>query len=206
MRQLTYIIQPQDAGKTIQQYLRGRQGYSYRLLVKLKQYPDGILQNGVHARTIDRLQAGDELAICVRDLAEPVEPSALTVPVLYEDTDVVVFDKPANMPCHQAKNHMQDTLANVFAARYGQQAATFRVLNRLDKDTTGAVLVCKNRWAAAQLTGKVEKSYVAIVCGQMEQDSGVVEQPIARLSTEPPSGWCAATASMPAPSIKLSQK
>ena len=76
------------------------------------------------------------------------------VQIVYEDHDLIVFNKPADMPCHQSCGHAADTLANVFAAHCDKLGMDlmYRPLNRLDRDTSGAVLVAKNRFAAATVT------------------------------------------------------
>mgnify|MGYP001949186470 CR=1 FL=1 len=84
------------------------------------------------------------------------------------------------MACHQVKQQQQGTLANVFAAHCAKQriSATCRILNRLDKDTTGAVLIAKNAFAAAALTGHVDKLDLAVAAGRLEPPDGFIDAPI----------------------------
>lgn len=100
----------------------------------------------------------------------------LAVPVIYEDDDAILFDKPAGMPCHVSKGHPDDTLANFYAAHC--PGSKFRVLGRLDKDTSGLVLATKNARAAQFLTdSRIFKEYAAILCGVPDK-SGCIDAPI----------------------------
>ena len=175
MRRIDYPVPPEYEGRKLLHFLRGGAGCSYGLVRSLKTKEDGILLNGVRARTIDRLKAGDVVSITLRDGPWAAAKSELEVPVLYEDDDLVVFQKPAGMACHMAKALQQDTLANVFARRYGIPC---RAVGRLDKDTSGAVVVAKNAYAAAALAGRVRKSYLALCAGRLEPPAGAVDAPI----------------------------
>ena len=99
--------------------------------------------NGEHIRTIDRIHAGDTLSVTMEDTPPDYLESEIRVPVLYEDEDVMVYNKPVDMPCHQAKTHQQDTLANVFARDCRERGLTlsYRCINRLDRNTSGAVVL-----------------------------------------------------------------
>ena len=178
MRTITYSITPAHAGMSVERYLKQQHGYSTRTLVKLKHYPQGLQLNGRHVRTIDLLQAGDTLAVTFLDSQEHgVEHfirSNRRVEIPYEDDDLLVFNKPADMPCHQSCGHAADTLANVFAAHCDHLGLDlmYRPLNRLDRDTSGAVLVAKNRFAAAKVTNNFHKTYQAILLGCPPQPQG----------------------------------
>ncbi len=185
MREIHYEITAQDAGLTIEPFLKKRHGYSTRTIVKLKHYPEGIRLNGVHARTIDLLKEGDVLTITFLDQDSNLDHyirSNAQVEICYEDADVMVYNKPPFMPCHQSCGHAADTLANVFAAHCDRlgQTLMYRPLNRLDRDTTGAVLIAKTRFAAASITGGFDKVYRALVCGVPKLREGRIDLPIRR--------------------------
>lgn len=185
MREIHYHITAQEAGLAIEPFLKKKHGYSSRTIVKLKHYPEGIRLNGVHARTIDLLSEGDDLCITFLDNDNNLDNyirSNAYVEICYEDDDVLIYNKPPFMPCHQSCGHAADTLANVFAShcdRLGQMLM-YRPLNRLDRDTTGAVLIAKTRFAAASITGGFHKVYRAIVCGVPEPKEGRIDLPIRR--------------------------
>ena len=186
MRTIDYPISADHDGQTVERYLKQQHGYSTRTIVKLKHYPQGMQINGAHARTIDLLHAGDTLSVTFIDSEEHgVEHfirSNRRVEIPYEDDDLLVFNKPADMPCHQSCGHAADTLANVFAAHCDQLGLDlmYRPLNRLDRDTSGAVLVAKNRFAAAKVTNNFHKTYQAILCGCPPERQGRVDTPIRR--------------------------
>ena len=186
MRTITYSITPAHAGMSVERYLKQQHGYSTRTLVKLKHYPQGLQLNGRHVRTVDLLQTGDTLAVTFLDSQEHgVEHfirSNRRVEIPYEDDDLLVFNKPADMPCHQSCGHAADTLANVFAAHCDHLGLDlmYRPLNRLDRDTSGAVLVAKNRFAAAKVTNNFHKTYQSILLGCPPQPQGRVDAPIRR--------------------------
>ncbi len=183
MRVLTFEIQPQYEGIKIEHYLRRERGISRKVIVGLKKLPhdQGILLNGQHARTIDLLKSGDvlELRIPAPPPAKGV-PSQIEVPLLYEDEDVLVFDKPYNMACHPAGGHFRDTLSHVYAAYCSVQGGggCFRPLNRLDKDTTGAVVVARNQLSAGVLWKCVQKEYIALVQGDLPKQGDIIDLPI----------------------------
>ena len=185
MREIHYEITEQDAGLAIEPFLKKRHGYSSRTIVKLKHYEEGIRLNGVHARTIDLLKEGDDLCITFLDNDNKLDNyirSNVAVEISYEDEDILVYNKPPFMPCHQSCGHAADTLANVFASHCDKlgQMLMYRPLNRLDRDTTGAVVIAKTRFAAASITGGFHKVYRAIVCGVPEPREGRIDLPIRR--------------------------
>lgn len=193
LRILKYEISSKWAGSTIESFLRGEHGISSRILTQLKKSPTGIMRNGVHARTVDRLCLGDILRLELPEEEAPVlVPSDIPVEVVYEDEDILIFDKPAGMPCHPAKRYQQDTLANVFAAhaRKNGEAVVFRPVNRLDRNTTGLVIAAKNPYAASVLGeqvrhhGEMTKEYLAIAQGIFPPAlrQGRIEAPIRRLN------------------------
>lgn len=111
------------------------------------------------------------------DDAESAEPNPeLNAPVIYEDEDVAVFDKPPHMPVHPSIRHRGDTLANLFAALY--PGLPFRPINRLDRNTSGLCVCAKNQYAASALSGSLSKVYFAVTCGTPPGDT--VDAPIGR--------------------------
>lgn len=161
-RQTEFKVPAEWDGKTCGDFLR-YSGVSRRLAAKLKRIPDGITLNGNHVRTVDIIRAGD--VVSIKNIDESLlEPNGLlTVPIVYEDEGVIVFDKPAGMPVHPSHKHREDTLGNCFAAMF--PALTFRPINRLDKDTSGLCAAAKSAYAANVLTGNISKVYSAVTEG-----------------------------------------
>ena len=184
MRTIFYTVPPEYDGVRLEQYLRSAHGYSGRLLIRLKKSPDYLHLNGRHARTVDTVYAGDQVRILLEDTPRTPPNPALTVPIVYEDEDVIIFDKPAGMPVHPSRNHAMDTLGNFFAAycaRTGQDLI-FRPVTRLDADTTGLCAAAKNMLSASRLAGKVNKEYLALVGNGSTPlpDAGTIDVPIGR--------------------------
>ena len=169
------IITSAEEGLTLGEVLK-RRGFSRRLTVKLKHTEGGITRQGVLLRTVDRVACGDRVRLCCPEAGLPAQTAEISVPVLYEDGAVAVFDKPPDMPVHPSLKHHGDTLGNCFAAMY--PGLTFRPVNRLDKDTSGCVLTAKSQFAAAALQGRFEKEYLALCCGHPK--GGIINAPIAR--------------------------
>lgn len=182
MRTIRYRIGDEDGGRTVEQFLRGKQGFSGRVLTGLKKHPLGLLLNGEHIRTIDPLSPGDLLEVNLPEESKGMPLCHIPVPILYEDEDVIVYNKPAGMPCHQSGGHIYGTLSSVYAAHCAEtgSSAPFRALNRLDMDTTGAVVAAKNQFAAGKLWKAVRKRYFALVEGRMACSAGLIDLPIER--------------------------
>lgn len=119
---------------------------------------------------------------------EGIVPAPLPLDILYEDEDILVLNKPADMPVHPSIGNYTNTLANA-AAFYFQQKnelCPFRCINRLDRDTSGALILAKNALSAAILSAQmrnreIRRTYLAVVCG-VTPPSGTVSAPIGRVS------------------------
>jgi 23S rRNA pseudouridine1911/1915/1917 synthase len=156
-------VQPHEDGQEVKQILRSR-GVSVRLINQLKRTPNGMIINDEKVvRTVDICAAGDTISLSIPADEKPLPALAYDLDILYEDSDIVVVNKPPTLPIHPTRLHQGNTLANAIAARYG---VTFRVAGRLDKGTSGIVVVCLHTFAAAKLNGKVKKTYTALVHGE----------------------------------------
>jgi len=177
-RELDFLLPDSAANKRAADFLRREHGFSYSSIVRMRHEPTSLLLNGEPIRTIDRLRPGAVLTVRIFDSAGFEEPRPdLSVPVIYEDDDIIVFDKPSGMACHTAKGHPNDTLANFYASRC--PGTKFRVLGRLDMYTSGLVLAAKNARAAQALTDSaILKEYVAVLCGCPSSPDGTIDAPI----------------------------
>lgn len=180
MAQITFTVAQEIDGISVNNFLRAKCGVSYRLIKRLKRVPMGITANGQHIRTVDPLRGGDVVALNIPDDEKPTVPNEIPIDIIYEDEHIAVINKPSGMPVHPARDHVTDTLANAFSAHLiaqGEPNSAFRVINRLDRDTTGLVLTCKNSHAASQLHGHTDKVYYAI-CQGILTGSGTIDAPI----------------------------
>lgn len=168
--QAEFTVEESFDGRTCGEFLKIR-GVSRRLIARLKRADGGITRNGVLIKTSDAVFAGDRISLKNIDRSRLEPNPALIVPVIYEDEDVIVYDKPAGMPVHPSIKHQGDTLGNCFAAMLPE--LTFRPVNRLDKDTSGLCAVAKSAYAANYLGGRISKVYIAVTEGMpIPRDTG----------------------------------
>ncbi len=170
---MLFTVEPRDEGRLLRAFLRER-GISAALLAKLKQRAGGICQNGTPVTVRAVLHAGDRIELAVEDAAPPlhVVPRDLPVQILCKTPDFAVLNKQAGMPTHPSHGHFEDTLANALVFHFSTPGAPFcpRFVNRLDRNTTGAVLVAMHALAASALSrsmaaGEIQKEYLALVHG-----------------------------------------
>ena len=175
MREVAIIVPQEFDGAQAQDFLKNL-GFSRRAMIRLKQ-TGGLTRGGEVLRTVDEIRAGEELRVQLSEESGAVPPNPeLFAAIAYEDEDVVVFDKPPYMPVHPSIRHHDDTLANLFAARYPGLA--FRPVNRLDRNTSGLCVCAKNRFAASALADSLQKAYFAITDGT--PPGNTVNAPIGR--------------------------
>lgn len=176
MREISYTVPAEFDGVQAQVFLKSR-GISRRVLTALK-HSGGLTRGGGTLRTVDAVHAGDVITLRLDGGETSVAANPeLSADIVYEDEDVVVFNKPPFMPVHPSQRHHDDTLANLFAARY--PGLPFRPINRLDRNTSGLCVCAKNQFAAAALSGSISKVYYAITDGTPPGDT--VDAPIGRL-------------------------
>ncbi|NLG92111.1 MAG: RluA family pseudouridine synthase [Clostridiales bacterium] len=180
MRELSFTVPIEYDGISVKSFLRGYCGISARLMVRLKREPMGITKNGLNVIVTQTVSAGDVVRIRMPDDSKQPEPEDRPLSVVYEDEDLLIIDKPANMPMYPAPGHDRDSLANAVAAYHlrRNERLAFRPVYRLDKDTTGLVVLAKNPYCAARLAGNIEKEYMAICEGEFS-GSGTIDEPIA---------------------------
>nr|MBQ8253755.1 RluA family pseudouridine synthase [Lachnospiraceae bacterium] len=187
-RTLCYKISQSDCGLTILQFLKNK-GYSSSNVVALKKIKKSILVNGNWEHVNYRLAEGDSLTIRYEEppSGDHIVPVYYPLHIVYEDEDLIIINKPHDMPIHPSMNHYTGTLANALMHYYREkgESFTFRCINRLDKDTTGLVLLAKHGISAGMLSlqmqqRQIKRTYLAIVEGSFDTVSGTIDAPIAR--------------------------
>ena len=187
-RILEYRISATDAGKTIKDFLKEK-GYSRQNVVELKKMSESILLDGKWEYVTWRLKEGNLLQIHIREMesSKKIVPVNLPFPILYEDDDILVIDKPADMPTHPSLNNYENTLANAAAFYFSnkEESFCFRCINRLDRDTTGLTILAKHMVSCSMLQEdmlhrRIKREYLAIVDGMVEADEGTINAPIGR--------------------------
>ena len=187
-RIFSYTITAQDSDQRIYDFLC-HHGYSRHIRTWLKQHPGSVRLNDKEALFYFPLKTGDLLEITLEEEqpSENIIPVCLPLHIIYEDEDLMVIDKPADMPVHPSIGNYENTLANGIAWYFAEKGEDFvyRCINRLDRDTTGALILAKNPLSAAILSVQMKKrqilrTYLALVDGLLP-DSGTINAPIARM-------------------------
>lgn len=149
----------------------------------------GLTIGGEPVYSNRRLHEGDtlEVRLVEQDNSETIVPTAMDLNIVYEDEDLLVVNKPAGLPIHPSQGHHENTLANGMAYYFRQKGEPFvyRVINRLDRDTTGLLIVARHVLSCAILSEMVKnrqihREYLAVVSG-MTDDCGSIDAPIARV-------------------------
>jgi len=186
-RTLEYRITQEQAGLSVKDFLRSK-GYSRHLLIQIKYSDKCILLNDSSVRLNTILQVGDIIWVDLPEeiSSEHIPPADLPLSIVYEDEDLMVLNKPYDMPIHPSIGNYENTLANALAWYFQKKGESFvfRCINRLDRDTSGLLIVAKNALSGAVLSDQmkqrnIHRTYLAVVKG-IPQNSGVIRAPIAR--------------------------
>ena len=186
-RILTYPITESDSDQRIYDFLC-HHGYSRHIRTWLKQHPGSVRLNGEEALFYFPLKNGDLLEISLEEEhpSENIVPVDLPIHIIYEDEDLMVIDKTADMPVHPSIGNYENTLANAAAWYFHRQNIpfVFRCINRLDRDTTGLLILAKHMLSGAILSDQMKKraihrTYLAITEGKTDP-AGTIDSPIGR--------------------------
>lgn len=155
-----------------------------------------VSRNGKPGKKNDKLNIGDEISLVIPE-AKPVDivPKNIPLEIVYEDEDVLVINKPKGLVVHPAAGHQEDTLVNGLLYSRADTLSGINgelrpgIVHRIDKDTSGLLAVAKNDLAHTVLASQLKdhsmaRTYDAIVCGTMKEDSGTVDAPIGRHPTD----------------------
>lgn len=182
-KQITVTIDTSMQGRTILHILEKRLGFSKGLIKKLKTDEEAVLLNGEKAKLLEKVNIGDEITVTIGHKKSDIIPIDIPLEILYEDEDIIAVNKPRSMPTHPSRDHSIDTLANGIV--HYLKNTTFHAITRLDRDTSGVVLIAKNAFAAQRLsddmkTGLIHKEYTAVLQGVPEPREGTISAPIKR--------------------------
>lgn len=181
---MTFVARKEDDGLTVLQVMRRVIGLSQGMIRRIKYLDDGILLNSERVTVRRIVREGDTLVLNTSDdgLDSGIEGFDLPIDIVYEDEDIVVPDKPPHMPTHPSHNHHNDTVANALAYRYRccEEQFVFRPVNRLDRNTSGLLIIARNRISAARLHksmlgGEIRKKYIAVLEGTLDLDVGEID-------------------------------
>ena len=155
-----------------------------------------VLLSGKPGKKNDRLLSGQEISVTIPEPKETdILPREMKLDIVYEDDDLLVINKPKGLVVHPAAGHQDDTLVNGLMFALGDQLSGINgelrpgIVHRIDKDTSGLLAVAKNDFAHVILASQLKdhtmaRTYEAVVCGNLKEDSGTVDAPIARHPTD----------------------
>ena len=187
-RELHFSVGKEWENRTLLEFLKAK-GFSRQNITDIKKTSNGLLVDGRWEYVNYKLKEQEEVTVVImeEESSEKIVPVDLPFPVVYEDEDIVVVNKPADMPIHPSLNNYENTLGNAAAYYYAKQnkAFIFRCINRLDRDTTGLTILAKHMVSAGILQSqmverKIKREYLAIVDGRIEEDTGTIDAPIGR--------------------------
>ena len=191
-----YLIVENDGGERIDRYLaENLEDRSRSYLQKL--IKDGKVKvNGKPVKANYRLVFDDRVEVFMPEIKEPdIVPENIPLDILYEDKDVIVVNKPKQMVVHPAPGHYSGTLVNGLMYHCGSELSGINgimrpgIVHRIDMDTTGSLVICKNDVAHQSLSEQlkehsINRIYIALVHGNIKVDEGTVNAPIGRHPTD----------------------
>lgn len=180
-----YTLQPSDHGRKYQEILSRKFHFSRGLLQELKQ-GENVWVDGVFTYLTARGAAGQTIAIQLGlEEAATIAGERLPLNILFEDDYLIAVDKPPGQVVHPTPRYPSGTIGNAVVGYWEQkgEARTFRPIHRLDRNTSGVILIAKNRFAHQQLAwqlerGTIVKKYLGFVGGQFAQNAGLMDGPI----------------------------
>ncbi len=186
LRELIFTVGKDENGMLLREFL-DKKGLSKTLVKKAK--GKGLFVSGELVTVRRVLSMGEEVKVSVLEVgSEGISPVCIPLTVVYEDEFILVVDKPRNMPTHPSRGNSLPTLANAVMALMGE-GFVFRAISRLDRDTSGLVLIAKDSVSANTLSAsmrkrKIIKKYLALAQGTFENHHGFINAPIKRESED----------------------
>ena len=183
-----YQITENEQGTTVLDFLR-KKGFSRHILSSMKADKEALTRNGQRIGGREQLLTGDHFRVRLLETVDSdgIVPVSMPLSILYEDEDILVINKPADMPVHPSIGNYTNTLANGVAAYLDakDEHSPFRCINRLDRDTSGALILAKNAFSAAVLSTQmrnrqIRRTYLAVVEG-ITPPNGTIFAPISRV-------------------------
>lgn len=195
-RELQYEVTEEEDGLRLDQYIAGRcMDLSRSYIQKLIKESRVTINKNIQTKTKTAVQESDIVNVSLPDPKElEIKPQDIPLDILYEDNDVLVVNKPKGMVVHPAPGHYEDTLVNAVLYHCRDNLSGINgvlrpgIVHRIDKDTTGALIVCKNDKAHQKIADQlrahtITRSYRAIVYNNFSEDEGMSNAPIGRHPT-----------------------
>jgi len=186
-----FTVSQEDLGKRIDLFLTDKLKDSHsRTFIQRLILNKDILLNSQPVKPKHKLNLGDDIQVTVPEsAAQQINPEDIKLKVIYEDEDILVMDKPSGLVVHPGAGNLCGTLVNALAAHTKNLSDVNPqrpgIVHRLDKETSGVMVVAKNNPAHLRLvrqfsTHRIKRKYIAIVKGKVECDEGIIDLPIGR--------------------------
>lgn len=190
---MDFIVEDVDAGKRLDSFLAEKNTANYTRSFIGKMIEENlVLYNGKPSKASTKMKAGDRIELFEKE-PEPLAVKGEEIPleIVYEDDDLMVINKPRGMVVHPAPGHTSGTLVNAVLSHAGESLSSINgvlrpgIVHRIDKDTSGLILVCKNDFSHKALAKQLEehsitRRYHAICSGRLKEEQGTVSTPIGR--------------------------
>ena len=187
MSRFTYTVTSDDVNMTVKLVLKKRLNFSRRLLTKLKQGGGKVRRNGLEVRLFADVIEGDVIDVEMPEERCNFIPQDIPIDAVYEDDDMLVINKQPWVVVHPTMGHPVGTIANGLMKRMDDTGVHYKIrfVNRLDRDTSGLMIVAKNSHCQDVMTklmksDKVIKRYIAVVHGIIKEEKGTIDLPIGR--------------------------
>ncbi len=195
-QELQYEVAAGEDSMRLDQYIAGRcMDLSRSYIQKLIKENRVTINDNVQSKSKTAVQEGDIVMVSLPDPKElEIKPQDIPLDILYEDNDVLVVNKPKGMVVHPAPGHYEDTLVNAVLYHCRDNLSGINgvlrpgIVHRIDKDTTGALIVCKNDKSHQKIADQlrahtITRSYRAIVYNNFSEEEGTIQAPIGRHPT-----------------------
>ena len=190
---MNFIVEDVDAGKRLDSFLAEKNTANYTRSFIGKMIEENlVLYNGKPSKASTKIKTGDRIELFEKE-PEPLAVKGEEIPleIVYEDDDLMVINKPRGMVVHPAPGHTSGTLVNAVLSHAGESLSSINgvlrpgIVHRIDKDTSGLILVCKNDFSHKALAKQLEehsitRRYHAICSGRLKEEQGTVSAPIGR--------------------------
>lgn len=192
MEEFMMQVEKEEEDIRIDRYLSEKLANQSRSYLQKLLKENNITVNGLPIKSSYKVQAGDQVCLIMPELKEPdILPEEIPLDILYEDNDVLVINKPKNMVVHPSAGHYTNTIVNAVMFHCKDNLSGINgvlrpgIVHRIDMDTTGAIVICKNDMAHQNLAEQLKehtitRKYHAIVCGNIREDEGTVSAAIGR--------------------------
>ena len=190
---MNWVVTKEEEGNRLDKFLAEKKEFSYSRSYLSKCIQEGyVFFNGEKAKASLKVKMGDKISFDIPKEKElEILPEEIPLDIVYEDDDLLVVNKERGMVVHPAAGHYSGTLVNAVLSHVGSSLSSINgvnrpgIVHRIDKDTTGLLLICKNDLSHQSLAKQLEehsitRKYHALVFGKIKEDEGCISAPIGR--------------------------